>query len=102
MVALNARRSVMTFRRRGLGAVATVGFACATAFSSPTAHAQGKLDYKLPEGKKLTYKTTSRVRQLVTLMNNMELESIKKETKEWSRSVGQRRGDSTLPVEERV
>jgi Family of unknown function (DUF6263) len=92
----------MTFRRLGLGAFATVGVAYATAFGAQTAHAQGKLEYKLPEGKKLTYKTTSRVRQLVTLMNNMELETIKKETKEWSRSVGERRSDSTLPVEERV
>jgi hypothetical protein len=102
MVALNARRSVMPFRRGGLGAVATLGVACATAFCPQAAHAQVKLEYKFPEGKKLTYKTTSRVRQLVTLMNNMELESVKKETKEWSRSVGQRRGDFTLPVEEKV
>ena len=35
-------------------------------------------------------------------MNNMEKESVMRETKVWTRSVGKRRGDSTLPIEEKV
>lgn len=92
----------MTFRHDGFAMIATLGIASLAASCWQTAQAQFKLEYKFPEGQKLTYKTTSRARQVVTLMNNMEFESIKKETKEWSRSVGQRRGDSTLPVEEKV
>jgi hypothetical protein len=102
MVVLDSKRSVMTFRGGGFGVVIAFGVACLAAFCSQSAQAQVKLEYKFPEGKKLTYKTTSRARQVLTLMNNMELESVKKETKEWSRSVGKRRDDSTLPVEERV
>ena len=49
----------------------------------------------------LAYKTTSRARQVMTFMGT-QIESVKRETKEWSRSVGKRRGDSTLPVEEKV
>lgn len=92
----------MTFRHTGFYIVVVFDAVCLAAFCSQAAQAQVKLEYKFPEGKKLIYKTTSRTRQLVTLMNNMELESVKKETKEWSRSVGQRRGDLTLPVEAKV
>ena len=36
---------------------------------SQSAQAQVKLEYKFPEGKRLTYKTTSRTRQVLTFMN---------------------------------
>ena len=89
-------------RCAGVNAIAIFGIACLATVGPQTAHAQVKLEYKFPEGKKQTYKTTSRVRQLLTFMNNMEKESVMRETKVWSRSVGKRRGDSTLPIEEKV
>ena len=69
---------------------------------SPVVMAQVKLEYKFPEGKKLTYKTTSRVRQVLAFMNNMDKESTVRETKVWTRSVGKHRPDSTLPIAEKV
>ena len=92
----------MTIRRAGRDAVMFLGVACLAAPSSPTAEAQVKLEYKFPEGKKLTYKTTSRVRQVLSFMNNQEKESILRATKIWTRSVGKRRSDSTLAIEEKV
>jgi Family of unknown function (DUF6263) len=92
----------MTFRSARSGFVAILVVACLAALWSQTAQAQVKLEYKFPEGKKLTYKTTSRVRQVLTFMNNQEKESVMRETKVWTRSVGKHRGDSTLPVEEKV
>ena len=79
-----------------------LGLVCLTLVCSQYAQAQVKLEFKFPEGKKLTYKTTSRVRQVLTFMNNMEKESVLRETKVWTRSVGKRRADSTLPIEEKV
>ena len=61
---------------------------CLGCSGSPTAQAQVKLEYKFPEGKKLTYKTTSRMRQVLTFMNNRKKESVMRETKVWTRSVG--------------
>jgi hypothetical protein len=92
----------MTIRSAGRSIVATFGVACLVALWSPTAQAQVKLEYKFPEGKKLTYKTTSRARQVLSFMNNMEKESVIRETKVWTRSVGKHRSDSTLPIEEKV
>jgi hypothetical protein len=92
----------MTVRRAGTRVVATLGMACLVALWSQKVGAQVKLEYKFPEGKKLTYKTTSRVRQVLSFMNNQEKESILRETKIWTRSVGKRRSDSTLAIEEKV
>ena len=91
----------MTFRCAHITVIATLGVACLTTFGPQTARAQVKLEHKFPEGKKLTYKTTSRVRQVLTFMN-MEKESVMRETKVWTRSVGKRRSDSTLPIDEKV
>ena len=63
---------------------------------------KSSLSIKFPEGKRLTYKTTSRVRQVLTFMNNMEKASVLRQTKVWTRSIGKRRSDSTLPIEEKV
>jgi hypothetical protein len=101
MVALNLRSSLMTIRRAGFRVVITLGVGGLATFWSQTAQAQVKLEYKFPEGKTLTYKTTSRVRQVLTFMN-MEKESVMRETKGWTRSIGKRRGDSTLPIEDKV
>lgn len=67
----------------------------------PPAHAQVKLEYKLPEGKTLKYQSTSRARQVLTFMG-MELESVKRETKVHSRTVGSRRPDGKLALDEKV
>jgi hypothetical protein len=92
----------MTFRPVGKCVFATLGLACLTVPWAQTAQAQVKLEYKFPEGKKLTYKTTSRTRQVLSFMNNKEVASVLKQTKVWVRSVGRHRGDSTLPIEEKV
>lgn len=92
----------MTIHSAGLSAVIKLGLVCSTLICSQYAQAQVKLEYKFPEGKRLTYKTTSRVRQVLTFMNNMEKESVLRETKVWTRSVGKRRADSTVPIEEKV
>ena len=42
------------------------------------------------------------MRQVLAFMNNMNKESVVRETKVWTRSVGKRRSDSTLPIEEKV
>jgi len=69
---------------------------------SPRVQAQVKLEYRFPEGQKLTYKSTARTRQLLTLMGGMERVSVLRETKLFGRSVGKRRDDSTLPIEETI
>ena len=92
----------MTLRRDDVVLIVSWTLASLTSFWPEAVHAQVKLEYKFPEGQKLTYRATSRVRQVVTLMNNMQIESIKKEVREWSRSVGKRRADSTVPIEEKV
>ena len=72
-----------------------------TAHWSPMAQAQVKLEFKFPEGQNLTYKSTTRTRQVLTL-NGMNRDSVLRETKLCSRSVGKRRDDSTLPIDEKV
>ena len=48
----------MKIRRAGVGVVAAVGVGLLAMAASPAARAQVKLEYKFPEGKTLTYKTT--------------------------------------------
>ena len=92
----------MTIHCAGRWMIITLGAACLAPFWSQNAQAQVRLEYKFPEGKKLTYKTTARVRQVLTFMNNMAKESVLRETKVWTRSVGKRRADLTFPIEEKV
>jgi Family of unknown function (DUF6263) len=92
----------MMIQRAGMWVAITVGTACLVVFYCESAQAQVRLEYKFPEGKRLTYKTTSRVRQVLTFMNNMEKESVMRETKVWTQSVGKHRPDSTFPIEEKV
>jgi hypothetical protein len=72
------------------------------ALASPQlVRAQVKLEYKFPEGEKLVYKTTAKTSQVLTLMGqNIETES--KEIVVSSTSVGRKRRDNDLPVEEKV
>jgi hypothetical protein len=74
--------------------------ALALAFT-PAARAQVKLEYKYPEGQKLTYKTTSKTSQVLTLMGQA-IETESKETVVTSSTAGKKRADGTLPVEEKV
>lgn len=92
----------MMIQRPAMGVAICTGVVCLTMMCSAVVRAQVKLEYKFPEGKKLTYKTTLRVRQVLAFMNNMDKESLVRETKVWTRSVGKRRSDSTLPIEEKV
>ena len=101
---LNEGWLLVTTYGAGLSAVIKLGLVCSTLICSQYAQAQAqvKLEFKFPEGKRLTYKTTSRVRQVLTFPNNMEKESELRETKVWTRSVGKHRVDSTVPIGEKV
>src|SRR4051794_17971850 len=101
MFELELRRSVMRIRRAGMAMVTAVGGGGLGLSWSPAARGQGKLEYKFPEGKKLTYKTTTKTHQVLTLMG-MEIPSDVEGAVVSSRTIGKRRGDSTLPVEEKV
>lgn len=91
----------MTIRRAGGGVVAFVGVGLLGLVFAPAARAQVKLEYKFPEGKKLTYKTTTQIHQILTLMG-MEIPTDVEETTVTSQTVGKRRGDASVPVEEKV
>ena len=87
-------------RTRRVG-VAFVGIACLALAWSQAAEAQVKLEHKYVEGQKLTYKTTSKTHQTLTLMG-MEIESSEERSMVTSLATGKRRSDSTLPVERKV
>jgi hypothetical protein len=91
----------MTSRRARTGSIVLLWVVGLAAIGPRPARAQVTLEYKFPEGKVLTYKTTTRARQVLSLMG-MDVETTKKETREWSRSVGKRRGDSSVPIAEMV
>jgi len=91
----------MRIRRTNLSLVEAMGVACLVLLWSQTVQAQVKLEYKYPEGTKLTYKSTSKTRQTLTLMG-MGIEREEDVTVVKSRSVGKKRPDSTLPIEEKV
>jgi hypothetical protein len=92
----------MMIRRDRIKIAAILGVASQLALWSPTADAQIKLEFKFPEGQKLAYKSTTRTRQLLTLMGGMEKVSILRETKLSTRAVDKLRDDSTLPIEETI
>ena len=81
--------------------MAFLGIACLTLVWSQAAQAQVKLEHKYTEGQKLTYKTTSKTHQTLTLMG-MEIESSEERSMVTSLTTGKRRSDSTLPVERKV
>src|SRR5690242_8121439 len=62
---------MMRIRRAGASVVAVVGVGLMMAAAAPAARAQVKLEYKFPEGQTLTYKSTSKMNQILTL-NGME------------------------------
>jgi Family of unknown function (DUF6263) len=92
----------MKIRRACISASVIIGVVSQMVLWSPNALAQLKLEFKFPEGYNLTYKTTSRTRQLLTLMGGMERVTVLRETKLATLSVGKHRDDSTLPIEETI
>jgi len=101
MLALEVRRSVMKICRTARGLVAAIGVGCLALGWPGTAQAQVKLEHKFPEGKKLTYKTTSKTRQVLTVAGT-QIESEEDRTIVSSLTAGKRRGDSNLPVERKI
>ena len=91
----------MRIRRVGRGGVVIFGVACLALSWSQTARAQVKLEYKFPEGKKLTYKTNWNPSQTLSLMGQ-EIQSRENKTVVWTQTTGKRRGDSSLPVDVKV
>jgi len=91
----------MRIRRAGVGVVAFAGVGLLALVCSQVAQAQVKLEYKFPEGKKLTYKTTSKMQQILTI-NGTEVPTDVESTSVASQMIGKRRGDSSLPVEQKT
>ena len=87
--------------RPGRLTLTPLGIACLTLVWSQTALAQVKLEHKYTEGEKLTYKTSSKTHQTLTLMG-MEIETTDDRSVVSSLSTGKRRSDSTLPLERKV
>ena len=71
----------------------------AFAWSQPV-QAQVKLEYKFPEGKKLSYKSTVNTKQVLTL-GGMNVETESEQVAVSSQTNGKRRDDSSVPVEEK-
>ena len=88
----------MTAHRVGAGVRAAVGLGFLVMAASPAARAQVKLEYKFPEGQTLTYKTTVKINQVMTLMGT-DLTTEADQTVVSSRAIGKRAGDRTLPIE---
>ena len=78
-----------------------LGTLCWVLMWSQTTYGQVKLEYKYTAGQRLTYKTTSKQYQTLTLMG-MEIESSDERTTVTSFATGKRRSDSTLPLEQKV
>src|SRR6516165_7177116 len=92
----------MTSCRARVRIAVFLGLVFQVAFWSQKVQAQIKLEFKFPEGQKLAYKSSTRTRQLLTLMGGMEKVSVLRETKLFTQSVGNHRDDSTLPIEETI
>jgi hypothetical protein len=91
----------MRIHLAGKWGMAGIVFASLALFGSQAAQAQVKLQYKFPEGKALKYKTNTKTQQVLTLMGQ-KIEQQEDETEISSRTVGKRRSDSTVPIEEKV
>ncbi len=81
--------------------IAGIGMACLALLSSHTVQAQVKLEYKFPEGKKSTYKSTVKTKQILTIQG-MEVLTENDQVVVNSRTAGKRRDDASLPVEEKI
>jgi hypothetical protein len=90
-------------RIRGVGrwGMACLGLSCLVLSWAQTAQAQVKLEYKYPEGKAIKHKTTSKTNQVLTLMGQ-QIETQSNQTVTSSSTVGKKREDSSVPVEQKV
>lgn len=91
----------MRIRRAGAGVVAVVGAGLFLSAAAPAARAQVKLEYKFPEGQTLTYKTTSKMSQVLTLAG-MEFPTDVEQSIVTSQAIGKRAADSSLSIREKV
>jgi Family of unknown function (DUF6263) len=82
------------------GGIALLAVVCCVLVWPRVAVAQVKLEYKFPEGKKLTYKKTSKIHQTLTLMG-MDIEREEERSEVTSLSADKYRGD-LIPVRWRV
>jgi hypothetical protein len=85
----------------GKAAVLALTVTCLALSGSQPALAQVKLQYKFPEGKTLTYKTSTNSFQLLTFFG-MEIQSGERKTVVWAQAIGKRRGDASLPIAVKV
>lgn len=91
----------MTVHRAGRPRATVLGLVCLVLLQTQAAKAQVKLEYKYPEGKKFSYKTAAKTKQVLTL-NGMQIETESTETVTSTLSIGKKRGDGGLPVEEKI
>jgi hypothetical protein len=95
------RRLAMRKRSVGAGAWAAVALVSVALVCSSTAQAQVKLQYKFPEGQKLTYKTTEKQSQVLKLAGQA-FQTEDKKTYVMSWTFGKQREDSAQPIEARI
>ena len=80
---------------------AAVALACTALVTSSSAQAQVKLQYKYPEGQKLTYNTTEEVSQVLKLAGQA-FPTDQKQTVLMSMTFGKKREGSTQPIAQKV
>src|SRR5262249_45089549 len=95
---IERRRSIMKVHRAARDVVVV---ACLMLSGTQAARAQVKFEHKFPEGKTLTYRTSSNSFQSLTL-GGMEIQSRERKTVVVTQAIGQRRGGRGLPVGVRV
>ncbi len=91
----------MKIRPKGKWLVTGVGLLCLALTWAQAAQAQVKLEHKFPEGRSLKYKTTSTTSQVLTIAGQ-EIETKSTQTVIASSTVGKKRDDSSLPIEQKI
>jgi hypothetical protein len=91
----------MLARRARLTFIPGFGLALLALLWPGAAQAQVKLEYKFPESKSIKYKANSKIKHILTLAGQ-EFETRNDETIIKSRTVGTKRADGGLPIEEKV
>jgi Family of unknown function (DUF6263) len=87
----------MTFQRAGAALVAALAVGSLELASLREAHAQVKLEYKFPAGKKLTYKETKKSHQLLTIQGR-DVTFDSEQSIVSLQTIGKRRDDGGLPI----
>jgi thermostable 8-oxoguanine DNA glycosylase len=84
-----------------VGPWAAVALTSVAQLFSSTAQAQVKLQYKFPEGQKLTYNTTEEMSQVLKLAGQA-FATERKQTVLTSWTFGKKREDSTQPIAQKI